>query len=75
MGNLMKLLNIDANSILGTKVTNINYTAITFSMLLALLFNNSVSTTASWSLKYNVLTTLLTSIVYINLFEQKHGPV
>ena len=47
MGNLMKLLNIDANSILGTKVTNINYTAITFSMLLALLFNNSVSTTAS----------------------------
>ena len=68
MGNLMELLNIDVNWILGTEVINLNYTTITFSMLLALLFNSNVSTTASSSLKCNVLTTLLISIFLINLF-------
>ena len=38
MGNLMQLLNFDVNWILGTEVTNLSYTAITFSMLLRIAF-------------------------------------
>ena len=57
-GQLNELLNITVKWILGTKVTSNNDTGLTFSILLELLFNNSVSRAAPWSLKCNAATCL-----------------